>query len=161
MSCRPGGIIIGPDGTVRCCFKASDQERKLFAGVMIAAALHEDYRDLLLTFTEGQSTNWNDYTSSKRTAMLADTRKALKDKIDPLDPNYIKEKTPYVVLSNSQFESKAYVMKEEEEVVLRLPDVLVAAAALMIAGRPPKEVEKNQALLSSAMLAIHSHICGM
>lgn len=116
-----GGIILDPNGVKQCCFASTADQRQRFAQMLIRQHKDPDYRARLLTFAEGSSIDWLDYTDAQRDAMLQRTRKAMEDVVGD---GLLDGKLKYVVLSNRQFTRNVYRMKTSVEVVLRVPDIL-------------------------------------
>lgn len=165
---RRGGLIVGPDGRVRCCDKPTIEEANRYAGAMLASALSTVYREKLLTFgsSAGASINWKDYSAEQKSTMLGDTWNALKEAGALPDKN-----VKYVVLSSEQFENNVYFMQEESEKVLRLPSILFFPFwPLDTDARFKGDVEQilqadtvltANAALQAAAQTVQSHICGM
>ncbi|MEI7970414.1 MAG: hypothetical protein WCJ69_15630 [Betaproteobacteria bacterium] len=118
-----GGIILGPDGVKRCCFASTPEQRQQYAAMLIRQSGDPAYRERLLTFAKGSSIDWADYTDAERDDMFQRTRKAMEEAVDPL---LLVPSSKYVVLSNHQFTRNVYRMKTDDEVVLRVPDILPA-----------------------------------
>lgn len=116
-----GGIILGVDGVKQCCSASTADQRQRFAQMLIRQHKEPKYRAELLTFAEGSSIDWLDYTDAQRDAMLQRTRKAMEDVVGD---GLLDGKLKYVVLSNRQFTRNVYRMKTSDEVVLRVPDIL-------------------------------------
>ena len=137
------GVILDPDGKPQCCRKPKEGEIQPFAEVMSEAWKNSVYRQELLTFPEGQATDWI-WCMPKRAGMLQRTLKALDKFNVPLGPDEIP-----IVLSNMQFERGVYRMFDANERVLRLPD---------------KPLNLTQQLQNDSFFTayvINSHICGM
>jgi len=151
------GLVIGTNGIPVRLFPPSREEATRFANAFVMATLSQDYRKRLLTFEEGASIRWADY-SDKREEMLKETREALKDAGFDVDP-----KIDYVILSNDQFENQGYVMKSENELVRRLPDRLEISSSG--GGMSLNDVKDSKiprdALRAGAVDTLQARISGM
>ncbi|HZP94262.1 MAG TPA: hypothetical protein VFB20_15480 [Burkholderiales bacterium] len=138
-----GGVILDPHGRPECCRAPKDNEVQPFANVMVKAWTNPDYRKQLLTFPEGQATDWFWYDKAARASMLNRTRAALEKFQVPLGPDEIP-----VVLGNMQFERGVYRKWDINERVLRLPD-------------EPSAMSAQLRSMSFYAFMINSNVCGM